>query len=121
MRFCGFYESSPTRVLQLYCDPYVKFEDPTFNDFNAIETLTNNLPMDWFSNLNGNEDDVYLAFLFSDHKYHVYYTSEDGSASPQLITKEAFKRVVSKVKEECEGATRGLMSKLENVSQSMRW
>jgi hypothetical protein len=40
MRLCGFYESSPTRVLQLYCGPYVKFEDPTFDDFNAIKTLT---------------------------------------------------------------------------------
>jgi hypothetical protein len=60
----NFCESSPTRALWLYCDLYVKFEDPTFNDFNAIKTLTNNLLMDWFSNLNGSEDDVYLAFCF---------------------------------------------------------
>jgi hypothetical protein len=54
--------------------------------------------MDWFSNPNGSEDDVYLAFLFSDHKYHVYYIGEDGSASPQPITKETFKQVVNKMK-----------------------
>jgi hypothetical protein len=91
MRLCGFYESSPTRTLWLYCDPYVKFEDPTFDDFNAIKTLTNNLLMDWFSNLNGSEDDVYLAFYIFNHKYHVYYTNGHGSAGPQPITKEAFK------------------------------
>jgi hypothetical protein len=98
MQLCGFYEGSPTRVLRLYYGPYAKFEDPTFHDFNAIETLTNNLPMDWYSNLTGNEDDVYLAFLFSDHKYHVYYIGEDGFAGPQPITKEAFKQFVNKVK-----------------------
>ncbi len=35
------------------CDPYAKFEDPTFDDFNVIKTLTNsNLPMEWFFDLN---------------------------------------------------------------------
>jgi hypothetical protein len=35
-----------------FYDPYVKFENPTFDNFNAIQTLTNNnLPMDWFSTL----------------------------------------------------------------------
>ncbi len=52
------------KFYRFYYDPYVKFEDPTFNDFNAIETLTNNnLPMDWFFDLNGGEDVIYLAFL----------------------------------------------------------
>jgi hypothetical protein len=69
--------------------------------------------MDWFSNLNGGEDDVYLAFLFFHHKYYVYYTSEDGFASPQPITMDAFRQVVNKVKEECEGIARGLMFELE--------
>jgi hypothetical protein len=69
--------------------------------------------MDWFSNLNGSEDDVYLAFFFSHHKYYVYYTSEDGSASPWLVTMDAFKQVMDKVKEECEGIAWGLMSELE--------
>jgi hypothetical protein len=87
-----------------FYDPYVKFKDPTFDNFNAIETLTNNnLPMDWFFDLNGGEDVVYLAFLFSSHKYVIYYINEDGFTCSQLITKEAFKQVVNKVKEECEG------------------
>jgi hypothetical protein len=51
--------------------------------------------------------------LFFDHKYPIYYTGENGFASPQPITKEAFKRVVNKVKEECEGAARKLMFELE--------
>jgi hypothetical protein len=69
--------------------------------------------MDWFSNLNDNEDVVYLAFLFFGHKYFVYYISENGFTNLQLVTKEAFRQVVSKLKEECEGATWGLMFKLD--------
>jgi hypothetical protein len=37
--------------------------------------------MEWFSNRNGNEDVVYLAFLFFGHKYLVYYIDEDGFAN----------------------------------------
>lgn len=104
--FVDFVKIVQQKFYQFYCDPYVKFEDLTFNDFNVVEILTNNnLSMDWFSNLNGGEDAVYFAFLFFGHKYLIYYIGEDGFASPQPITKEAFGRVVNKVKEECEGAT----------------
>ncbi len=112
--FANFVKVTQQKFYRLYCDPYVKFEDLTSNDFNAIETLTNNnLSMDWFSNLNGGEDAIYLAFLFFGHKYPIYYMGDDGFASPQPITKEAFGRVVSKLKEECEGATWGLMFELK--------
>jgi len=47
--------------------------------------------MDCFFDLNGGEDVVYLAFLFSSKKYFIYYIGEDGSTCSQLITKEAFK------------------------------
>jgi hypothetical protein len=105
MQLCGLCE-----LYWLYCDPYVKFEDPTFDNFNAIGTLTtNNLPIDWFFDLNGSEDVVYLALLFLGHKYLVYYIGENGFASLQHVTKEAFRQVVNKVKEECEGVTWGLM------------
>jgi hypothetical protein len=44
-----FVKVTQQKLYQFYHDPYVKFEDPTFNNFDAIETLTNNnLPMDWF-------------------------------------------------------------------------
>ncbi len=110
------------KFYQFYCDPYVKFEDLAFNDFNAIETLTNNnMPMDWFSDLNGGEDVVYLAILFFGHKYLIYYIGEDGFKSSQPITKEAFRWVVNKLKEECEGTTRGLMFELKNISQGTKW
>jgi hypothetical protein len=109
------------KFYQFYCDPYVKFEDLAFNDFNAIETLTNNnMPMDWFSDLNGGEDVVYLAILFFGHKYLIYYIGEDGFTSSQPITKEAFRWVVNKLKEECEGTTRGLMFELKNISQGTK-
>jgi hypothetical protein len=109
-----FVKVAQQKFYRFYCDPYVKFEDPTFKDFNAIENLTNNnLPMDWFSDLNDGDDVVYLAFLFFGHKYLIYYIGEDGFVGPQLITKEAFGQVVSKLKKECEKVTWGLMFELE--------
>jgi hypothetical protein len=59
--------------------------------------------MDWFFDLNGGEDVVYLVFLFFSHKYLIYYIGEVGSTCSQPVIKKAFQQVVSKVKEECEG------------------
>ncbi len=96
----------------LYCDPYTKFEDPTFDDFNAIEALTNsNLPMEWFFDLNYEED--YLAFFFASHKYLVYYNNDDGVGDLQPITKIAFNQTINKVKDECKGVAHGLVFELE--------
>ncbi len=39
---CDFMEAvkrAQQEFYQLYCDPYAKFEDPIFDDFNAIEPL----------------------------------------------------------------------------------
>jgi hypothetical protein len=73
---CDFVEGiklAQHKLYRLYCDPYIKFDDPTFDDFNAIETFTNDvLPMNWFFYVNGGEDVVYLAFSFARHKYDVY-------------------------------------------------
>jgi len=46
-----------------------------------------------------------LPFWFFGHKYPIYYIGEDGFASSQPITKEAFGQVVNKLEEECERAT----------------
>jgi hypothetical protein len=71
-----------------------KFEDLTFDDFNAIEAFTNsNLLMEWFSNFNDKED--YMAFSFASHKYHVYYNSDDGD--PQHVTRITFSQIINKV------------------------
>jgi hypothetical protein len=103
---CDFVEvvkMAKQKLYKLYCDPYAKFEDLTFDDFNVIQTLNNsNFPLEWFSNLNGGED--YLAFSFASHKYHVYYKSDEGAKGPKPVTKFAFSHAVNKVKEECEGS-----------------
>jgi hypothetical protein len=71
----------------LYCDPYAKFEDPIFDNFNVIETLTNSNLMEWFSDFNDGKD--YLVFSFASHKYHVYLSNDDGVGGLQPITKLA--------------------------------
>ncbi len=58
-------------MYKLYCDIYTRFDDPAFDDFNAIETFTNDaLPMNWFSILSHPKDAMYLAFSFARHKYN---------------------------------------------------
>ncbi len=52
-------------LYMLYCHSFTKFEDATFDDFNAIGNLTNETrSMQWFFDLNGGEDAQYLAFFF---------------------------------------------------------
>jgi hypothetical protein len=99
-----FVKVAQQKFYRFYYDPYVKFEDPTFNDFNAIETSTT---CQWigFLTLMVVKMLFTLPFCFFGHKYPIYYIGEDGSASSQPITKEAFGQVVNKLEEECEGAT----------------
>ncbi len=111
---CNFVEVvkvAQQEFYRLYCDPYAKFEDPTFDNFNVIETLTNSNLMEWFSDFNGGKD--YLVFSFAGHKYLVYLSSDDGVRGLQPITKLALSWVINKVKEECEGAAWGLVLELE--------
>lgn len=46
---CDFVEGvklAQHKLYRLYCDPYIQVNDPTFDDFHAIEILINDvLPM----------------------------------------------------------------------------
>jgi len=99
---CDFVESvkqSQQELYMLYCDPYTRFDNLALNDFNAIETLTNDaLPMSWFFDLNGLEDTMYLTFSFSGHKYLLFQHELSGVKKFQPITKEVFKLAMDKVK-----------------------
>jgi hypothetical protein len=69
-----FVKSTYAELYKLYCDPYAKFEDPTFDNLYFIETLTNaTYPMSWFSNLNGGVNVEHLIFSFVGGKYHFYH------------------------------------------------
>jgi hypothetical protein len=50
--------------LDLYCyyfDPYTKFDDPTFDEFKAFESLiSKNLLMKWCKDLNGKEANYFI-------------------------------------------------------------
>lgn len=56
---------------------------------------------------------MYNAFLFVVGKYLVYQTNNDGFAGLELVTKDVFKKVVTKVKYECEGAYQHLVAKVQ--------
>ncbi len=78
MFLCVFVKSvklTQHKFYKLYCDLYNFFNDLAFDDFNAIETLTNVfLPISQFSNFNGGKDVVYLAFSFIGHTLHTNMT-----------------------------------------------
>ncbi len=102
------------KLYKLYCDPYIRFDDPTFDDFNAIEILTNDvLPMSWFSDVNGGEDVVYLAFSFAGHKYHVHQHDLFSVRKLHLIMRKFFKLAMDKVKQQCDRAPQGFINELE--------
>jgi hypothetical protein len=69
--------------------------------------------MNWFSNLNGKENDEYLMFSFVGDKYPIYQSYVDGARNFLSITKDVFKKVVTKVKDECERIARGFISELK--------
>jgi len=61
--FVEFVKLTQHELYCLYCDPYAKYEDMTFDEFNSIQTLTNHtLLLSLFSYLNGGEDVYTLCF-----------------------------------------------------------
>ncbi len=78
MFLCVFVESvklTQHKFYKLYCDLYIFFNDLVFDDFNAIEILTNDaFPISQFSNFNGGKDVVYLAFSFTGHTLYTNMT-----------------------------------------------
>jgi hypothetical protein len=69
--------------------------------------------MNWFFNVNGSEKEVYIAFLFVRGKYPIYQTCNDGFIGFELVTKDVFNKVATKVKDELEGLAWHLVAKLE--------
>jgi hypothetical protein len=89
------------------------YEDPSFEDFNLIEALTNeHFPLSWYLDLNVREDSIYLAFSFANCKYPIYQSYVHGLREKQLVTKDVFYYAINKVKEECEGVNHGLIDEL---------
>lgn len=56
---------------------------------------------------------MYLAFYFAEHKYLVYQHELSSARKLQPVNKDVFKTIVANVKQQCEGATVGLIKELE--------
>ncbi len=98
----------------LHYDPFTKYENSTSDDFKKKFTISNDIfPMNQLFDLNGGEKEMYNAFLFVVGKYLIYQTNNDGFAGLELVTKDVFKKVVTKVKYECEGAYQHLVAKVQ--------
>jgi hypothetical protein len=67
------------------------YEDPSFEDFNLIEALTNeHFPLSWYLDVNVREDSIYLAFSFANRKYPIYQSYVDGLGESNLSPKMFF-------------------------------
>lgn len=96
--FMDFKKLVQQKLYKFYCDPYAKFEYLVVDDFNSIESLTSQaLSMNWFSKLNDKEDVEHLVFFLLE--VNTLFASVDGVGN---FTKDDFKKVVIKVKDECE-------------------
>jgi hypothetical protein len=71
--------SAQQKLFKLYYDPFTKRDNPTFDDFNFLFILSNDIfPMNWFFDLHGGEEKMYFVFLFVIGKYLIYQTNNDG-------------------------------------------
>jgi hypothetical protein len=79
-----------------------------------VRVATNDaLPMNWFFDLNGLKDTMYLTFFFVRHKYLLYHHRLSSVKELYLVTREVFKLVVDNVKQYCEGVAKYLIKELE--------
>lgn len=85
-----------------------------FDDCNSFPILSNDtFPMNWFFNVNGGEEEVYITILFVRGKYPIYQTCNDGFIGFELVTKDVFNKVATKVKDELERVAWHLVIELE--------
>jgi hypothetical protein len=112
--FVEFVKLAQLDLYRLYYNLYAKYEDPTFDEFNSIQALTNHtFPLSLFFYLNSGNDVYTLCFhllpISTLLPFHV-----DGGGKKQLVTKDVFNQAINKVKDECEGAFQGFILKLEH-------
>jgi hypothetical protein len=64
--FMDVIKMAQHELFKLYYNPFTKYENPTFYEFNqSILTLTNGtFSMSWFFYCNGGNEFMYLAFSF---------------------------------------------------------
>jgi len=64
--FMDVIKMAQHELFKLYYNPFTKYENPTFYEFNhSILTLTNGtFSMNWFFYCNGGNEFMYLAFSF---------------------------------------------------------
>jgi len=72
-------------LYRFYFDPYTKFDDPTFDEFKALESLTTkNLLMSLCEDLNGEEVDCFI----------IEFVSAKFSMNQHCLTTSALKFVL---------------------------
>jgi len=95
----------------LYYDPYIKFGDLIFYEFNVLWSFIHkNLPMNRCAYLNGEEPN-YLVIEFASFKFvvnHYCFTS-----FWKLVLRSNFPLVMAHVKSSCENSTKALVDELQ--------
>ncbi len=102
----------PTWPLSPFFDPYTKFNDPTFDELKALESLTSkNLSMSSCKDLNGEEANcVIIEFVgakFSANQHCL------ATSALKLVLKPYFPLVMPHPTSRCEDSTRALVLELE--------
>jgi hypothetical protein len=106
--FVGSIKLIKHQLYNFYCDPYANFEDIVVNYFNSIESMTSQaLPMNWFYILNGGKMLNILRFFLLE--VNTLFVGVDVVGNFLPITKDDFKKVVIKMKDECEGVVCNLI------------
>ncbi len=103
--FVNTIQLTQQELFMLHYDPFTKYQNSTFDDFKFFFILSNDtFPMNQLFDFNGGEKEMYNALLFVVGKQLIYQTNNDGFVGLEPITKDVLNKVVTKVKDECEGA-----------------
>jgi hypothetical protein len=71
--FVDIIKLAQQKLFKLYYDPFIKYDNPTFDDFKKKFILSNDtFFMNWLFDLNGGEEKMYSAFLFVRGKFPIY-------------------------------------------------
>ncbi len=71
--FVDIIKLAQQKLFKLYYDPFIKYDNPTFDDFKFFFILSNDtFFMNWLFDLNVGEEKMYFAFLFVRGKFPIY-------------------------------------------------
>ncbi len=94
--FVDIIKLAQQKLFKLYYDPFIKYDNPTFDDFKFFFILSNDtFFMNWLFDLNGGEEKMYFAFYLSEANFLFIKPTTMVLLVFLLIIKDVFNKVIT--------------------------